>query len=355
LDIAAGATYIDPSVSYLTFKVIAEGKTPETDTGTIALGNGISYIRESILRSRTGVELSRSVGHDLARYHSQNYRVDTNYYSSVGAPLHDANATVTIKANEFTQYCLPLSDVNPFFGTSVLIPSDMGQMRLEINLNPHGTVFSGGTAEGYTITDVRVVCKVYELSDTALKRLSFIASQTGLTIPFTDVHSSIIPSPASSINAVSLKSASKALIAYAAIIDTTNRNNPAADSVALRTYVATDQFQFSLGSAFVTSEPVVGIEEAMIQANEAFGLWGRSQDNVSNRVDRASFASKFGLMACNLERSATLEYNGSAVSSSRPLLLQAKVGAVVTSEVHLFLEYLRLVVVMSDSNIVLLE
>lgn len=180
-------------------------------------------------------------------------------------------------------------------------------MRLELNLNPHTTVFAEGAVTGYVVSDVRVMAKVYELSDVALKRLSYIASQTGLTIPFTDVHQSLVPMPNNSLNAVSLKAASKGLIAYAAITDGANRVLVNQDSGALRAYTQDDWFQFSLGSHYLTNEPVEGIEEAHIQANDAFGLWGRAKDNVSNFVDQAKFAAGYGLMCCNLERSATLE------------------------------------------------
>ena len=349
--------YIDPSVSYLSFKVRTIGAAGAVVVGTMRTANGISFLRETIVRSRTGVELSRSVGHDLSRFHIQNYRVDQGYYSTVGAAMHNASdaGRVDIASGADTHFCIPLSDVNPFFSTSTLLPSDLGQLRVEINLNPFGTVFGAGAPVGYIVSDVRVMCKVYELSDTALKRLTFIASQTGLTIPFTDCHQSIVPCPNSSINAVSLKSASRGLVAFACIVDTAHRNDVTQDSGKLRTYGENDWFQFSLGSAFVTSEPIRGIEEAHIQANDAFGLWGRANDNVSNMIRRQDFAGGYGVMSCNLERSAVLQYNGSAVSSSRPLLLQAQVTALATSECHLFLNYLRLCVVFSDSNIVLLE
>jgi hypothetical protein len=229
-------------------------------------------------------------------------------------------------------------------------------MRLELNLNSIQKLFVNANAvTGMTITNVRVVAKVYELSDTALKRLTFIASQTGLTLAFADIHESRQQTPNGAVTAVSLKSASKALSAFACVVEDADRAAVNADSSKLRAYDIADTFQFSLGSSYITSEPVAGAAEALIQANDSFGLWGRADDNVSNRVTSARYLDGYGVIATNLERSATLEYNGSAVSSSRPLLLQANlvVGGAITC--HLFLVYLRLVTIFSDSNIVLLE
>jgi len=229
-------------------------------------------------------------------------------------------------------------------------------MRLELNINSIQKLFANANnVDSVTLSNVRVVAKVYELSDTALKRLTFIASQTGLTLAFADVHESRQQSPNGALTAVSLKSASKALSAFACVVRDVERAAVIGDASKLRTYTPADSFQFSLGSAYMTSEPIVGPVEAQIQANDCFGLWGRANDNVSNRVTEAEFLTHYGVIATNLERSATLEYNGSAVSSSRPLLLQANLTTATAITCHLFLSYLRLVTIFSDSNIVLLE
>lgn len=115
-----------PLVSYLSFTVSCLGAA-----GLIHTGSAISFFRETIVRSRTGVELSRSVSQDISRFHSQNYRVAADYYRTVGAGIK--NSTVAEKVTvpvtpsnpvggvDSAQFVIPISDLNPFFRCSFFI------------------------------------------------------------------------------------------------------------------------------------------------------------------------------------------------------------------------------------------
>ena len=116
IDVTPGATYLDPSVSYLVFDVVVTNTA-----GVLGKSGGPAFFRDTIVRSRTGVELSRSISHDLSRFHMQNFKVAKDYYETVGAPMGIGRAIVLAG----TQVAIPLSDINPFFTCGSLIPSDM--------------------------------------------------------------------------------------------------------------------------------------------------------------------------------------------------------------------------------------
>lgn len=118
VDVTPGATYLDPAVSYLAFNVVVTGAGAQ-----LGESGGPTFFRESIVRSRTGVELSRSISQDLSRFHMQNFKVSSDYYDSVGAPMGIATTLPT--GVDGTNIAIPLSDINPFFTCGSLIPSDM--------------------------------------------------------------------------------------------------------------------------------------------------------------------------------------------------------------------------------------
>ena len=359
IDIAPGASFIDPAVSYLAFEVDVFPTTEEkVETGNFA-GVIIGALGETVVRCRNGLEASRSTVHGYGQRFYELYTYATGYPVTVGSVSGSTNPVVYPNGQTTTtDYILPLASVNPFFTTPTLIPSQMGQLRLEITWAPTAEwlEYPAASPPNVVINNLRVVTKTYDLADTALKRLSFIASQTGLVMPYVDRYLTRSEIVGASLNTSSLKAASRGLYAYA--IPGTARDNPEnASNMNGVPWNDNDRFQFSLGSQFVTAEPVATAVDALVQANHAFGLWGRAKDNVSNQVSIDLFtggpARAYALMACNLERSHVLAYNGMAVSSSRPLLIQ---GTTVNGErLYFYLCYLRLLYVFSDSNVSIKE
>ena len=128
------------------------------------------------------------------------------------------------------------------------------------------------------------------------------------------------------------------------------------DSFVLDNYADLQQFQVSLGSMMLTTEPVIGDREGYVQACSAHGMWGRSQEmGLENRVTEAGFFQNYGQMCASLERSASLAYNGSAVSSNRPLIMLVNGVTTANGDCYLYLFYLRLVQIFSSSNVAVKE
>lgn len=354
IDIAPGASFFDPAVSFLSFNVTI---AHPTDQIANASGTWLGTINESVVRARTGLEASRSTVHGYGQNLYERYSYSSTYAATVGSGAGNNIPIVDTRQVQGYQVVIPLSSVNPFFTTPTLIPSQMGQLRLEITWAPAVEFLQWpGTPPVVIFNDLQVQVKTYDLADTALKRLSFIASQTGLVLPYVDRYLTRAELGVNSINTNSLKAASRGLYAFSAAGPT--RSDPGVDNMSTSDYNGVDYFQYSLGSQFITAEPVVGPERGLIQANHAFGLWGRAKDNISNSIAAANFTglgvTPYAVMACNLERSQVLAYNGMAVSSSRPLLLLGSTQA-AAPKLYFYLCYLRLLYVFSDSNIAIKE
>jgi len=344
LEISPGASFFDPKTSYLRFTVTATGAQ-----GSLGIGSAVNFLSETVVRARSGTELSRSQTHNLQQVQANAMRQDVNYDVSLGW-VERGN---TLLAG--TEYILPLCDVSPFFFQNNLIPSQLGTLRLELSWAPLATVFDNNAATGYTVTNVAVVAKCYDLSDAVLRRLTQIAAQTSLTMSWVDISRTISRGNGAFANVTCVKSCSRALAVMACVQANNRLTNPAGDSFGLSVINADLQFQWSLGSAMITTEPQVGAKEAFVQATHAFGMWGRGNDGYSINVNAATFQDGFGQISANLERSASLAYNGTAVSSNRPLILTAHNLADADADVYVFLYYLRMCSVFSSSNVSIKE
>lgn len=355
VDVTPGAAFFDPAVSYLQFEFANTGGGAADLDAEIGFYPGL--LSEVVVRARSGLEISRSTSHGLGQTLTAQYTYSTNYMLTIGSTYGTLDA-YELKANATQVVCIPLPDVSPFFGTPTLIPSQLGQIRLEITIAPFIEMFTQNNNFGaLSINNVQVWTKCYDLADTALKRLSFIASQTGLVLPYVDRYLTRSIPVGGVINTNSLKAASRAISAFvcpmrdrAVSRDGTNGMS----NLATFPWFPTNTFQFSLGSQFLTAEPVRGVEPGMVQANHAFGMWGRAKDGVNNNVTSLQFLGGnavrgCAIMACNLERSHVLQLNGMAVSSSRPLLVTGQMAANPTSLFY-YLNFLRLLYVFSDSN-----
>jgi hypothetical protein len=313
--------------------------------GDIGIGSGVNFLAETVVRARNGVELSRSQTHHLQQTQANAVRQDANYASTLGW-VERGNA---LQAG--TQYLIPLCDVSPFFTQSSLIPSMLGTMRLEISWAPLATVFSAVGPTAYNVSDVAVVCKAYDLSDGVLRRLTQIAASTALTMAWVDISRTVSRAAGTSMNVNCVKTASRALGVMACVQPPNYLTNNAADSFQLSDYNENVQYQWQLGSSMVTTEPIIGSREAQVHALHAFGMWGRGQDGFSNRITEADFFNSYGQISANLERSASLAFNGSTVNANRPLILIGQGLTDANADIYLFLYYLRLCLCFSSSNV----
>jgi len=346
LEISPGASFFDPKTSYLRFRV----QTATAD-GTLGIGSGVNFLSETVVRARSGTELSRSQTHHLQQIQSNAMKQDANY----GVTLGWVERGDAITAGGGTEYILPLSDVNPFFTQNSLIPSQLGTLRLEISWAPLGTVFSTAGPTNYNITNVAVVAKCFDLSDAVLRRLTQIAASTSLTMSWVDISRTISRGSGNSANVTCVKSCSRGLAVMACVQAANRLTTAGIESFGLSVVNPDQQFQWSLGSAMITTEPQVGPREAFVQATHAFGMWGRGPDSYSCLPQRPSFITGYGQISASLERSNALAYNGTAVSSNRPLILIAQNLADANADIYVYLYYLRMCSVFSSSNVSIKE
>jgi hypothetical protein len=346
LEISPGASFFDPKTSYLRFRVTAENAA-----GLLGIGSAVNFISESVVRARSGTELSRSQTHHLQQVQSSAVRQDNSYDTTLGWGERGNTAQ-----GQGTEYILPLSDVNPFFTQTSLIPSQLGTLRLELSWSPVATVFTNANGVGdYLVTDVCVVAKCYDLSDGVLRRLTQIAAATSLTMSWVDISRTLSRGAGNSANVTCVKSCSRALGTMACVQAPNRLTNPAVDSFGLSVFAADTQFQWSLGSAMITTEPQVGPKQGWVQAMHAFGMWGRGNEGYSNSISAGLYTNGFGQISANLERSHSLAYNGTAVSSNRPLILTAQNLTDADADIYVYLYYLRMCSVFSSSNVSIKE
>ncbi len=354
VDIAPGSEYWDPKNSFLKFNVAVSGGQCNPGTGSIAS----NILRTVVVRSRSGLELDRIERPNIYIRDSTEFECQRGWKSSVGSSMGWGAANI-FDDGDVKTVCIPLSMVSPFFASNSYIPSVMGVLRLEITLERASTAFvATDAAPDYEVQDLSVHCDAYQLSDSVQRRLQVLASQSGLAYSWPSVHTTLASIASSSYTFVALKTASRALGAFCHCSTPDIETNPGIDSM-INTDLASGQgeinrFQYVLGSIYLPAEPIVDASEAFVNANYSFNALKHCKE-FSNDVSLATYVESYGVPSVTLERSTVLQQNGQSTSSSRPLLLNIEFANGTARNLTLFMQYLRMAIVFSDSNVVVRE
>lgn len=260
----SGADYIDTRRSFLTFAVTQDFKMPNgVDAAVGGFGmNGtiLNIIDQITISSRSGDELGRIYDHNQLCSMLMPYMYDENWKNSTGQLLGWGDGAYptghTLGARQFV---LPLYCLHPLFAYGRLLPAMLTSgLRIEIRWARPSKAFVvgdvggavGGTADTYSVVDpIFRLCSV-QLSDAIQRTLNEFSAVNGLELVYCDYErtTGVLGNNADAINTEVRKSASRALKAFARIVDT-------GDSLTVDNFASTygfgwSEYQWQVGSLY---------------------------------------------------------------------------------------------------------
>jgi hypothetical protein len=180
-----------------------------------------------------------------------------------------------------------------------------------------------------------------------------IASNSGLSYEWQSLATTVSTANGTSGNFISLKSASRALQGTLHICETDRLTDAASNSLFNEPFEVT-QSQWSLGSQYLPTKPLSTVPSHYLNLLYSYDSLQHCRE-FAPQLDLAGFVARYGMLACNLERSSVLQNNGQATSSSRPLIATCTFDSAKNRTTFLFLRYSRVALIFSDGNTVLKE
>jgi len=289
-----GADYLDTRRSWLVFSLLRTRElNPDGDETTKPvefgpLGTALNLINRVTVTSRSGDELSRCRRLNLKKASILPYKMETEWWESVGQSM-GKDKTIPTEVEE--RFVIPLYCLSDLFGYGRFLPSMLTSgMRIEIEWETPEVAFvstdpsvSVGSAP-YKIGSMHINARSIQLTDAVQRHLNELSATNGLEIVYTDWETTeLSKTTGTSINLEVRKAASRALKAYAKIRDHTDTEGTR-DSMATQEFDCV-QHQWQLGSLYFPHQP--------IKTSQDSDPWLASQESYLHCLD--SFAPKSGL------------------------------------------------------------
>jgi hypothetical protein len=351
VDVSVGSDLISPMNSWLSFDLqiaTADGTPVELPSNGV-----LSLFRELIVRSRSGMELDRIRNLNIFTHDFNVLEYQYGINETIGSAMFQG---AQLANNSVTRVAIPMSWLCPLFRSDKLLPtSQIGNLRFEFLLDTAATalITTADTTANFNIRNVEISVDTFSLADSALRSLQMMASESGLAYEWESISTTVSKSSGNAANLVSLKSASRALGTFVHISTTADLTNQNANSMANQAYDV-ESSQFSLGSAYFPVKPIQSSVENYLNTLYSCDSLGHPRE-YAPQLSFAEYKSQYGVIASTLERSNTLQANGSAVSASRPLVCQVQWNDPGERTTFLFLRYQRLLLAYSDSNVLIKE
>jgi hypothetical protein len=353
IDFNTGSSYVDTANSYLTFKMKLVGTS--TPTANLGSGSAFNFLRQSTVRSKSGVELDRIERLNHFDRNNSSYTLGDSYLKRMGQTQgYGDTRTIADAANmsdtAYTRFALPMTRVCPFFNPlqkgMKVPPQLMSGMHLEIQLEDVRTavVQLTGAITDYTISDIRISTDSIALSDDTQKSLNMESSQSGLEYAYPRVYTNVsaLNVSQSSVSAQISKAVSQSCLAFGVLLDQDSLIDITVDSFKSVAWNATS-WQYRLGSLYfpqqvISDETKDGVESYMTAQMMHDKL---KHEHSESSVSLSDFTTGgYGLMAVSLEKDTSLGLSGLPINNSRLLELNATFTAVAaTRELLVFLEY----------------
>jgi len=273
----SGSRYIYGKNCYLKFNLLqavdAAFSAPSTNLfpfGDEKGGSALDLIREVVVTSASGTELSKTQGVNVLARQLQRWTCDRQFTKSFGQAWgqvdYDRNeqkntggmmSASTLSAGTTAvgqDFCIPMSLLSPLFAQEKMIPNFMASgLRIEIVLDSNSNAFHkiGAAVDGFMrITDPEIVIDTFELADPIQKALLQQASRSGLDYWWveTDRTQDIIPDTINKFNTIVRKSASRVLSVIGVPIQTSTIGTQGADSIGARAIPPFTSYSVRLGA-----------------------------------------------------------------------------------------------------------
>jgi hypothetical protein len=364
-----GNAFIDPSNSFLKFKLVVENPTvPAVATvPTFGVGSALNSIHEARVRSRSGVELDRTENLNLYNTYRIDYNKTQQYKNTIGKsffiqggteyPIFNTNNTLQ------TEIVIPLSEICSFFrplkAGQLLPPQLVSGLRIELSLESIAKTFVDtagwfGPNAKVTLEDIHMSLDTVIMSDETSKLMNLESSNTGLEYCYERVYnySNTFTSPSNFTLQMS-KAVSQATHVFCVVQNNANVDNIAVDSFISEPYKI-KSWQYRLGAQYYPHIPVITNTTAttLIKGNESYILALASYDKMRKNYQETSvtfsdFAADKSILSVSLEKNQSLSVSGLPSNNSRQLELlvtRDNSGDVANSKVdaNSFLTYISI-------------
>lgn len=350
-DVTVGSDQIATNNSFLEFKITAT--SANGSACTLPTLGALSVFRETIVRDRAGAELDRSQHHNVFMNDQLKTTTANGTMATKGSAMGPG---ATLTSGVAQTVCIPLAWINPMFSSQKLLPTSViGSLRIEFILANavEAILCNAATTCTYEVSDMNFWIDTYSLADSALRSLQMIASNSGLAYSWVSSHATVNTSDGTYANFVSLKSASRALCASLHIAESDEIVKVDVDGLLSETWDVTSS-QWSLGSMYM---PVRRLDSAQshyyntLYSQDAFG----HDSEFACELTYAQWLANYGTVNTTLERSGVLDAQGSATSSSRPLICDINWANSVDRTTILFLQYQKVALAFSNGSTVVKE
>jgi len=252
-----GADYVDTRRSWLVFTLDCSGSGTELGFGPY--GSALNLINRVTVSSRSGDELSRCRRLNLKKASILPYKMDTEWWESVGQSMGKGARMPAGAPN--TRFVIPLYCLSDLFGYGRFIPSMLTSgMRIEIEWENSQTAFAPPGRDvvpefQYRVKDLHINARSVQLTDACQRYLNELSSSSGLEIVYTDWETTEQSKVSGGqINLEVRKAASRALKAYGKIVDSVTDEGKR-DSMASIPFICR-QHQWQLGSLYFPQQPI---------------------------------------------------------------------------------------------------
>ena len=348
----SGVDLIDLRNSYLKFRLNINAPLP-TDFFSFGSGSAMNLINEIKILSSSGVELARTQDANVYHKFTSLSRHSSEWNLSIGSVMGMGGSSMN-NANEGYIYCIPLSELDPFFEQydSKLLPANLASgLRIEITFEdvnkalfitqPNDVIndATAGNALSYVINDIEFRTECVTLADSAMAILNREASQNGLELTYDRIYTSskITNTTEESIEVRKAVSLCKSM--YCISIPNLTIFDQATDSFLAANFVYRS-ISTRLGNQYYPYQPLENPNEAYIYFLKNFNKL-KSISDCS--VSLSDFISGGSGMICNVfETDDTLNLSGLPVNSSRIVETQFTHPGGLELKTFVFMKYTAL-------------
>lgn len=346
-----GSDFISPKDSFM--KLIlgeiygADGTTPASGTVTFgANGSILNSFKTIRVISRSGTVIAQADGANLLNFYKIQYEHSAAWKAQQGLSLLglSSGTNLVTGGNEFI---IPMQLLSAFFESNELLPSQLCRsLRLEITLESAQIAFVQETAfteppAKYTIRGVQLHLDSYSLTSGAMNWLNNRSAKEGLVMTYYDWENSHF---SKAVGQTSYSYESRKTASMANSVMTVFRNVRATESkensFESSTPVATDSFQYRIGSTYLPVQPVAGVLSIYNQQNYAMD---KLRSGTELGVTLAEFNS-LAVYPAVLNR-YWLEGSGVALNNSTTLTINGDNDGTTAKDVDIYLKHTRSLVI----------
>jgi len=339
----SGNAYIDPSNSFLKFKMVVENPAtgPIATVPTFGSGSALNLFHECRIRSRSGVELDRTENVNVYNKYRIDYNKTAQWKNTLGKSFFVEGGTdypIFDTANTLeTEVVIPLCEIasvfRPLKAGQLMPPQLVSGLRIELSLESIAKAFVDplnwfGANAKLILEDIHMSLDTVMLSDESSKLLNLESSNSGLEYCYERVYnySNTFTSPSNFTLQMS-KAVSQAIHSFAIVQDNTSVNSATLDSFQSEPYKIKN-WQWRLGAQYYPHIPVVTDTTANVnkKGNEAYMLALASCDKMRKNYQESSvtlndFSTSKSILAVSLEKNQSLAVSGLPSNNSRQLEL----------------------------------